>query len=264
MAHIHIYTGADGSVSHPIVRTITAADLWDSLARGYDDFKAMPTHLLFLGLIYPIAGIVLAGLSFGYNLFPMLFPLAAGFALIGPVAAIGLYEISRQREEGNEPDTKHVLDVVRSPSFPAIATISAVLAILFVTWLIVAQSLYQSLFGYLPPASMSKFVHYVMTTPNGHTLIITGNLIGLAFAIVAMVIGVVSFPLLLDRDVGVLAALATSVRAVAHNATMMTLWGLIVAALLLVGSIPLFVGLAIVVPVLGHATWHLYRKLVAR
>jgi uncharacterized membrane protein len=264
MAHIHIYTGADGSVPHPTVRTITAADLWDSLARGYDDFKAMPTHLLFLGLIYPIAGIVLAGFSFGYNLFPMLFPLAAGFALIGPVTAIGLYEISRQREEGNEPDTKHVLDVVRSPSFPAIATISAVLAVLFVTWLIVAQSLYQSLFGYLPPASMSKFVHDVMTTPNGHTLIITGNLIGLAFAIVAMVIGVVSFPLLLDRDVGVLAALATSVRAVAHNAATMTLWGLIVAALLLIGSIPLFVGLAIVVPVLGHATWHLYRKLVAR
>ena len=264
MAQVHIYTGAGGSVPHPTVRTITAADLWDSLARGYDDFKAMPTHLLFLSLIYPIVGIVLAGFSFGYNLFPMLFPLAAGFALIGPTAAIGLYEISRQREEGNEPDTAHVLDLVRSPSFPAIVTISAGLAILFLTWLLVGQTLYQSLFGFLPPASMSQFVHEVLTTPNGHTLIITGNLIGLAFAIVAMVVGVVSFPLLLDRDVGVIAALATSVRAVAHNVATMTLWGLIVAALLVIGSVPLFVGLAIVMPVLGHATWHLYRKLVAR
>ena len=264
MAHIHIYTGAGESVPHPTVRTITAADLWDSLARGYDDFRAMPTHLMFLGLIYPIAGIVLAGFSFGYNLFPMLFPLAAGFALIGPIAAIGLYELSRQREEGNEPDMRHVLDVVRSPSFPAIATISAVLAVLFLTWLFVAQTLYESLFGYLPPASMSQLMYDVLTTPSGHTLFIAGNLIGLAFAIVAMVVGVVSFPLLLDRDVGVIAALATSVRAVAHNVATMTLWGLIVAALLLIGSVPLFVGLAIVVPVLGHATWHLYRKLIAR
>ncbi len=264
MAHIHIYTGAGERVPHPTVRTITATDLWDSLARGYNDFIAMPTHLLFLGVIYPLAGIVLAGLSFGYNLFPMLFPLAAGFALIGPIAAIGLYELSRQREEGNEPDLTHVLDVVRSPSFPAIATISAGLAVLFLTWLFVAQALYESLFGYLPPASMSQFVYDILTTPNGHTLIIAGNLIGLAFAIVAMVVGVVSFPLLLDRDVGVIAALATSVRAVARNVATMTLWGLIVAALLLIGSVPLFVGLAIVVPVLGHATWHLYRKLIVR
>jgi uncharacterized membrane protein len=264
MAHIHIYTGAGGSVPHPAVRTITPADLWESLARGYHDFKAMPTHLLFLGLIYPIVGILLAGFSFGYNLLPMLFPLSAGFALVGPVAAIGLYEISRQREEGREPDLAHVLDVLRSPSFPAIATISAGLAVLFMAWLFVAQTLYQSLFGYLPPASMEKLVFDVLTTPNGHTLIVTGNLIGLAFAIVAMVFGAVSFPLLLERDVGVLAALATSARAVARNVTTMALWGLIVAALLLIGSIALFVGLAIVVPVLGHATWHLYRKLVVR
>jgi uncharacterized membrane protein len=265
MSDLHILTGKGDRVRHLTVNKITYADLREALAAGWDDFKAMPTHLLFLGLIYPIAGIVLAGVSFGYNLFPILFPLAAGFALIGPVAAIGLYELSRQREAGKKtPDFSHVFDVVRSPSFPAIAAISAGLAGLFVVWLFVAQMLYQSLFGYLPPESVSQFVRDVLTTPNGQKLIVIGNLIGLVFAIVAMIVGVVSFPLLLDRDVGVITALETSVRAVLKNPVAMVQWGLIVALLLLVGSIPLFVGLAVVVPVLGHATWHLYRKLIAR
>jgi len=262
MTNIHIYTGADARVTHPTIRRITSADLWDALKRGFDDFAAMPTHLVFLGLIYPLAGIVFAGITFGYNLFPMLFPLAAGFALVGPVAAIGLYEMSRQRERGRKPDLTHVFDVVRSPSFPAILTISAGLAALFLAWLFAAQTLYQSLFGYLPPESMTAFLQEVLTTSHGHALILYGNLIGLGFAVIAMVVGVVSFPLLLDRDAGVVCALETSLRAVAKNPGTMALWGLIVAALLLAGTIPLFVGLAVVVPVLGHATWHLYRKLV--
>jgi uncharacterized membrane protein len=264
MANIHIYTGADAHVRRLRINTITPTDLWDALARGFDDFKALPTHLVFLGLIYPMAGIVFFGLSFGYNLFPVLFPLAAGFALVGPVAAIGLYELSRQRESGRKPDLARIFDVVRSPSFPAILTISAGLAVLFLAWLWSAQTLYQSLFGYLPPESMTQFLHDVLTTTNGYKLIIYGNLIGLCFAVVAMIVGVVSFPLLLDRDVGILTALETSVRAVATNPGTMALWGVIVAALLVLATIPLFVGLAIVVPVLGHATWHLYRKLVAR
>jgi uncharacterized membrane protein len=264
MANIHIYTGADAHVRRLQINTITSTDLWEALARGFDDFKALPTHLVFLGLIYPMAGIVFFGLSFGYNLFPVLFPLAAGFALVGPVAAIGLYELSRQRESGRKPDVSQMFNVVRSPSFPAILTISAGLAVLFLAWLWSAQTLYQSLFGYLPPESMTQFLHDVLTTTNGHKLIIYGNLIGLCFAVVAMIVGVVSFPLLLDRDVGILTALETSLRAVAANPGTMTLWGLVVAALLVLGTIPFFVGLAIVVPVLGHATWHLYRKLIAR
>jgi uncharacterized membrane protein len=264
MANIHIYTGADAHVRRLQINTITSTDLWEALARGFDDFKALPTHLVFLGLIYPMAGIVFFGLSFGYNLFPVLFPLAAGFALVGPVAAIGLYELSRQRESGRKPDVSQMFNVVRSPSFPAILTISAGLAVLFLAWLWSARTLYQSLFGYLPPESMTQFLHDVLTTTNGHKLIIYGNLIGLCFAVVAMIVGVVSFPLLLDRDVGILTALETSLRAVAANPGTMTLWGLVVAALLVLGTIPFFVGLAIVVPVLGHATWHLYRKLIAR
>jgi uncharacterized membrane protein len=131
-------------------------------------------------------------------------------------------------------------------------------------WLATAQSLYQSLFGYAPPDSIEQFARDVLTTPAGHTLIVAGNLIGFLFAVVVLAVSVVSFPLLLDREVGAIVAMHTSVRAVLANPLVMAAWGLIVAAALLIGAVPLFFGLAIVVPVLGHASWHLYRKVVAR
>ena len=133
---------------------------------------------------------------------------------------------------------------------------------IFLAWLGSAQALYQSLFGYLPPQSYSQFIHDVFTTQAGWKLIVWGNLIGFGFAVWALVISVVSFPLLVDRDVGAAAAITTSVRAVAANPGPMAAWGFIVAALLFLGSLPAFMGLAVVMPVLGHATWHLYRKTV--
>ena len=135
---------------------------------------------------------------------------------------------------------------------------------LFLAWIYVAREIYQSLFGVLPPESVATFTREVFTTEAGWKLIVYGNLAGFAFALVAFCISVISFPMLLDRDVGAAQALATSARAVAANPVTMATWGLIVAALLLLGSIPAFIGLAVVMPVLGHATWHLYRKLVPR
>ena len=133
---------------------------------------------------------------------------------------------------------------------------------IFLAWLGSAQALYQSLFGYLPPQSYAQFMQEVFTTAAGWKLIFWGNLIGFCFALWALVISVVSFPMLVDRDVGAAAAITTSVRAVMANPVTMAAWGLIVAALLLLGSLPAFMGLAVVMPVLGHATWHLYRKVV--
>jgi uncharacterized membrane protein len=262
MAHVHVLMGAESIRTRPTVRTIGMADLKDALERGIADFLAMPTHAVFLCLIYPIVGVVLARLTLGYDLLPLLFPLAAGFALVGPFAAIGFYELSRRREQGGDVSWEAAFDVLHSPSRGAIALLGVLLLVMFAIWIAVAQAIYVANFGYQAAAAIPDFAHQIFTTPAGWTLIVVGNLVGFLFAVAALTISVVSFPLLLDRDVGAVEAALTSVRAVAANPLTMTIWGLIVAGLLVIGSLPFFLGLAVVVPVLGHSTWHLYRKVV--
>jgi uncharacterized membrane protein len=254
--------GTETAHARPAVRRIGLSDIRDALARGLDDFWAMPTHAVFLCLIYPVVGVVLARLALGYDILSLLFPLAAGFALIGPFAAIGFYELSRRREQDLDISWEHIFDVVRSPSRGAIAALGFLLLTIFVIWIAVAQAIYVANFGYEPAASIPHFIRQIFTTPAGWTLIIVGNFVGFLFAVTVLTISVVSFPLLLDRDVGAVEAVLTSGRAVAANPWTMALWGLIVAGLLVIGSLPLLFGLAVVVPILGHSTWHLYRKVV--
>ena len=239
------------------------ADLRDAVAKGIDDFKAIPSHAIFLIIIYPIVGLILFRLTFGYDMLPLIFPLIAGFALIGPVASLGLYELSRRREKGLDASAWHAFDVLRSPSIGAIARLGLLLLVIFFTWLVVAQAMYVGIFGNWVPASLEEFAHRVLTTPAGWQLIIVGNVCGFLFAVLVLVISVVSFPMLVDRNVGAATAVRTSVRAVLANPMTMAMWGLFVAAALVIGSLPLLFGLAIVLPILGHSTWHLYRKVVS-
>jgi uncharacterized membrane protein len=262
MSYSHILTGASTTPSRPVVRHIAPSDLFDALARGVDDFMAMPSHAVFLCVIYPLLGLLMIGAAVGGSMLPLAFPIAAGFALIGPIAAIGLYELSRRREAGLDSSSSHAFDVLHSPSLGAIVAMGLLLMAIFLLWLVAAEALYIASFGYAPPGSISKFANDVLTTPAGWTLIVVGTAIGFVFAVVALSIGAISFPLLLDRDVGAAVALATSIRVVAENPLTMALWGFIVAAMLLIGSIPFFLGLTVVMPVLGHATWHLYRRAV--
>jgi uncharacterized membrane protein len=245
-----------------VVRKISFSDLGDALRLGWEDFKAIPTHAVVLCVIYPIIGLVLFRLVRGYSVLPLLFPLAAGFTLIGPFAALGLYELSRRRERGEEAAAWHAMDVLRSPSFGAILGFGTLLFALFVTWIAVADAIYISNFGHAPFASIPNFARRVLTTPEGWTLIIVGCGAGFLFALVVLCISVVSFPLMLDRHATAIDAIRTSLAVVMKNPITMAAWGLIVAVLLAVGALPFFVGLAVVLPVLGHATWHLYRKLV--
>lgn len=266
MANFHVLAGPNNNnkkaVAQPTVRQISIADIFDALRRGLDDFWEKPSHYVFLCLIYPIIGVILITWTSGDNALQLIYPLITGFALLGPMAAIGLYEISRRRELNLDSSWRHALEVRNSPAIPAIVAVGAMLLVLFVAWLLAAQALFNWLYGADVPTSITAFVSDVFTTERGWTLILLGNAIGFLFALVVLSTTVIAFPLLLDRDVGAHAAIQTSARAMMANPVPIALWGLIVAVALVAGSLPLFVGLAIVIPVLGHSTWHLYRKLV--
>jgi uncharacterized membrane protein len=262
MAQSHILVGASEAAPDPVVRRITPSDLMDALSKGWADFSAMPSHAVFLCVVYPLIGLLLAGLTMGHALVPLVFPIAAGFALVGPIAALGLYELSRRREAGLEVTASDAFEVLRSPSIGAIVALGLALMAWFLIWVAVANAIYVAFFGYGSPASIEQFLRDLFTTSAGWKLILIGNAVGFLFAVSVLMMNVVTFPLLLDREVGAMVAVLTSVRVVLANPVTMGLWGVVVAALLLIGTIPLFLGLPVVLPVLGHATWHLYRKVV--
>jgi uncharacterized membrane protein len=250
---------SDSSI--PEVNRIGVDDLKAALQSGLADFREKPSHLVFLVIVYPIMALLLARSTFGYSVLPLLFPLTAGFALLGPLAAVGLYELSRRREQGLEVGWRHAFGVLRSPSIGAILTLGTVLLVTFVLWLAVAMGLYAATLGTMP-ASVGDFLDRLFTTGGGWALIILGNGIGLLFAVFVLMISVVSFPMLVDRPVSASTAARTSVRAVLASPATMAVWGLIITAGLVLGCLPFFVGLAVVMPVLGHASWHLYRRVV--
>ena len=245
----------------PGVRTISFADVKAALRQGYDDFLAMPRHTPFLGVIYAVVCFLLVRVTFNDSLLPLAFPLIGGFVLLGPFAAVGLYELSRRRERGADTSWWHMLAVLRSPSAGPILRLGLLLLAVFLTWLMMAQAIYWATFGETT-FQAGPFLDQLFTTRHGWTLVLVGNLVGALFALAAFAATVVSFPMLVDRKVSVATAVGTSFRAVLANPVPMLAWGLIVVAALVVGSVPFFVGLAVVLPVLGHATWHLYRKLV--
>lgn len=255
------HTTADRAAT-PIVRRIGLADLTGALASGLEDFKTNRTDVIFLCVIYPIVGLLLGRLASGYGLLPLLFPLASGFALVGPLAAVGLNEMSRRREQHLPVRWVDAFGVLRSPSIGAIALLGLLLVGIFLLWLVAAQVIYVATLGPAAPDSMAAFAREVLGTEAGWAMIVIGVGVGFLFAALVLAISVVAFPLLLDRNAGINTAVSTSVRVVAMNPWVIAVWGAMVAALLVVGSLPALVGLAVVLPVLGHATWHLYRRAV--
>lgn len=246
----------------PQVRRIGLADLRAALREGAEDMGAFRDDVLFIGLIYPIAGIVLAAVAFNANLLMMLFPLASGFAILGPVAATGLYEMSRRRELGEHVNWLDAMKVFANPAIGSIIGVGLILLSIFGVWLAVAYQLGVATLGADTPPTLRVFMEEVFFSAASPTLIVGGIAVGFVFAVVAFAISVVSIPLLLDRDLGLWIAVKTSVKAVLTNPGTMAVWAMIIAFGLALGSIPALVGLIVVVPILGHASWRLYRKIV--
>jgi len=244
------------------IRKIDVKDLRQALKEGFDDFNAKPSIIAFLIVIYPLFALLLTLVLVGENLLHLAFPMVAGLTFLGPVVSVGLFEMSRRRERGLDLTWGSAFDFVHSSSFAPILALSVAMMLLYVAWLFMAEFLYFGLFGKVPPKSIPDFVTQVFTTRRGGALIVYGCGLGFLFAVAALAISVISFPLALDKPVTAVTAACASIKAVTSNPLMMALWGLIVVALLAAGAILFLIGLAVVLPVLGHATWHLYRKVV--
>lgn len=244
------------------IRTIGFGDLTAALREGFDDFLNLRTDVLAIGLIYPLAGLVLAQITLHASLVPLLFPLVAGFALVGPFAALGLYEASRRRELGEEVRWSNLVEAFASPSAGAIWSLGLILGAVFIAWIATAWLIYAATMGPEAPGSAWAFFRDVFTTREGQLMAVVGCAIGALFAVFTLCISALSFPLLLDRKVRLGDAVAASTEAVRENPVAMLAWGAIVAGLLVLGSLPLLLGLIVVMPVLGHATWRLYRRVV--
>lgn len=260
----HVYFDPEALDRRIRLRMIEPRDCIAALREGFDDFLAMPTYPIFVGIFYAIAGIVLVGLTSFTNALHLVFPFAAGFALLGPFFAVGLYEMSRRREAGLSVTWRDAFAAMRSPALPSIVALGVGLLAVFAIWIGVADGLYRWLYGPKPPAAALPFLADVLTTGRGWTLILVGCLAGFCFAALALCLSIVSFPLMLDRNVGVVPAVIASLRTARDYPGAVALWGLIVAAALVLGSLPLFIGLAVVMPILGHATWRFYRRAIER
>jgi uncharacterized membrane protein len=253
------------SRSTPIpVRAITDEDLRFALRQGYADFGDLRGDLFFAGLIYTVIGLAAVVMTASRPLMPFFYPVVAGVALLGPIAALGFYELARRREAGQEVHWFNFVDVRKRPSVDDMGMVAGLLLVIFVGWLIAAGALYALIFGWNAPASVGDFLTSVFATPRGWALIAAGAVIGAIFGWFVLALSVVSLPMLVDCDVSASEAVAASWRAAHANKREMIRWGIVVTALLVLGSIPLFVGLAFVLPWLGYSTWHLYTSLIDR
>lgn len=246
------------------VRKIGLHDLRIVLGQGWQDFLSKRGDLIFIGLFYPIAIVVAALYALDASLYPLMFPLFSGAVLLGTPAASGFYELARRRELGLDSRWRHFFDVLRSPALPSIMGLTTIVAMLFLLWMGVAWFIYSRTVGLEPPPTVGAFIEALFTTSRGWTMIIVGNLAGLVFAIVTLAITAVSFPMLVDKPVDWETAAHTSIRVVRKNPVTMAVWGLIVVGFLILGALPALAGLAVVLPLLGYATWHLYTRAVVR
>jgi uncharacterized membrane protein len=245
----------------PLVRRITVGDVAEAFGQGLRDFQAAPLYGIAFGALYAGGGLAIVLSVTALGMVYLAYPLAAGFALIGPFVAVGLYEISRRREAGEVPSLRDLWSTMRSRA--EIGWMAFVTLFIFVIWMYQVRFLMALFLGLNASfSSLRQFLTVVLITNEGLLFLAVGNVIGVALSLILFTLTVVSFPLLLDRDIDFVTAMITSVRAVATNPAPMLGWAGAIAVLLIVSALPFFLGLLVTLPVLGHTTWHLYRRVV--
>lgn len=254
-------TQTAASKAGPRIRPVTYSDVLKALARGMRDFQAAPLFGLFFGGVYAAAGWAVLALLVFYNISYYVWPMATGFAMVAPFVAAGLYEVSRRLEQGKPLAWGPVITMVRTAGGKSLSWMVLVTTFAYIIWLDIAIALYVVFYG-LKPLTFPELITAIATTAVGFIFFMIGNAVGLALSMAVFSITVISFPLLFDRDVDFVTAMITSVKLVLASPKPMLLWLAIIAAMFGISILSVFVGLIVVLPVLGHATWHLYRIAV--
>ncbi len=246
----------------PVVRTITTDDVWAALGAGRADFMAAPQYGLFFGAVYALGGMLIFGQLWIWQSTLWIIPLALAFPLIGPFVAIGCYEVSRRREAGEPLDWSDILGVVWRQRHRQIPSMAFIVLAGFMIWLWFARLIVAVFLGRMRFGAYSD-LEQLLATPEGLSMLVVGSLVGGVIAFLLFAVTAVSLPMLLEREVDFVTAMIASLNAVLANLRPMLIWAAIIAAVLFVAMLPFFLGLVVALPVLGHATWHIYRKVIA-
>lgn len=252
----------DNGPEIPYVNSLTYNDLRESLLYGVRDFNKAPLFGLFFGGIFALGGIFLVVSLYVWDKGWMIYPMLFGFPLIGPFAAVGLYEVSRRIEKREPLVWREILTVVFRQRKRELPWMAFVMLFIFWIWMYQVRLLLAIFLGRISFTSWTDFFQIITTTPEGWMFIVAGHIVGACFALLLFSITVVSLPLLLDSELDFISAMITSVKTVLNSPLIMLSWGIFVTLAVLASFVPLFFGLIVVLPVLGHATWHIYKRAV--
>ena len=245
----------------PTVRAVPPDQAWSWLRRGWQDYERTWHYGIVFGLFYALAGAAVLAVILYLSAIHLLFPLTAGFLLIGPITAVGLYEISRRLETGEEIRQNAVFGAFARHGGKQIALMGVALTILMILWMKIAMLLFALFFG-LHEFTPDELLSTMLASPNTIPFLLIGNLFGAALAAAAFSISAVSIPFLLHKDADVMTAMITSIKACTQNPLTMLIWGTIIVGTMAISVVTAFTGLAVILPVIGHASWHAYRDLV--
>ena len=245
----------------PAVKSITRADIRDALKAGLADFQRAPAFGIFFGAVFSLVGIAIAWALYRGEAGLWIFPVAAGFPLIGPFAAVGLYEVSRRLDAGEELAWGPILMAGFRQGNSQLPMFAVFTVFVFLVWIVLARVIFAIVFGTAPMTNvMTSFEIFI--TGRGVAMLFIGSVVGAALAALLFSVSVVGVPLLLDQDIDVVTAMITSFRATVENRDAMLYWGVVVGVSTAVAMLPVFLGMILVFPTLGHASWHIYRKSV--